>query len=444
MLRRFTTASLAIGGLLVGLSTPSLYGQELIETAPTGSSVLAEPVHFAEPAPSVAAQQAIEYELTDCMQGCCPPRRGGWFVEGWLDQGYTANADHPASNFNGPLGFNDRADEYQMNQLYLAFGKDVIKDGSAWDIGFRTDVLYGTDYFFLQSRGLELDQAGNQDWNGDGPRNAGAAALYGLALPQAYAEVHVPVGSGLTAKVGHFYSILGYEAATAPDNFFYSHSYTYVYGEPKTHTGFLLSYNPTDCLTVQAGMTNGWDNFENVTDDTHGFLFGTRWANDVASLSYSMHTGPEDPAGDQNRYLHSLVYTRQLGYRWNYAMQHDYGVQEDAFLTLGGSEDAMYYTLSQYLYYQWSDELAFGGRFEWFRDEDNSRIQQLPIEGLYSGSNYYNVTLGANWKPCQHVLVRPEARYDWSDLNPAGATGVFNDFQDDHMWTFAVDVILYF
>ena len=37
------------------------------------------------------------------------------------------------------------------------------------------------------------------------------AQRYGLAMPQVYAEVFCPWGNGLSMKLGHFYSILGYE-----------------------------------------------------------------------------------------------------------------------------------------------------------------------------------------------------------------------------------------
>ncbi len=49
-------------------------------------------------------------------------------------------------------------------------------------------------------------------------------------------------------KVGHFYTIIGYEVVTAPDNFFYTHAYTMQYGEPFTHTGVLATYNANDQL----------------------------------------------------------------------------------------------------------------------------------------------------------------------------------------------------
>lgn len=448
MLRRRMTASLAIGGLFLGLTTTALRAQEPLVGEVIASSPQVEPVHYAESDIALDASPAAEYVFTDAETEALPVwhdvHRGGWFVDGWLTQGYTVNPDNPASNSNRPLGFNDRADEYQMNQLYLTFGKAIAEDCCNWDFGFQVDLLYGTDYFFTQSRGLELRRDGSRRWNGDGPRDGGEAARYGLAMPQLYAEAFIPVGSGLKAKFGHFYSLLGYESVRSPDNFFYSHTHSYVYGEPKTHTGFLLSYDLTTCLTFEAGMTNGWDNFETI-NGSHGYLMGVRWSNDIASLAFAMHTGAEDPDADFNRFVYSLVYTRQLADRWHYTFQHDYGVEEDLFLNDAfESEDATYYSFAQYLYYHLTPKTDVGIRLEWFRDEDNSRVQQVPVQNLYSGSNYYNLTLGANWRPRHNILVRPEARYDWSDLNPAGTTGVFNDFEDDRMWTFAVDVVWQF
>ncbi|PQO34274.1 porin [Bremerella cremea] len=451
MLRRLTTATLAMSGLLASFNATLLNAQEMVTEDPAAASWYAEQVHY-ETAFTDEAGQAVDIEMANCsscqtgtcnscFDSCC---KGSWFVDGWLDQGYTANTDHPISNFNGPLGFNDRADDYQMNQLYLSFGKNIADDCCGWDFGGRVDVLYGSDYFFLESNGLERHGDGTRHWNGTGPRQNNTRALYGLALPQAYAEAFIPVGSGVKVKMGHFYSLMGYESAMAPENFFYSHSYTYVYGNPKTNTGFLASYSPTTCFTLQAGMTNGWDNFENI-NGAYGVTLGAQWSNGVSSLSYAMHNGSEDPTGDQNRYSHTIVYTRQLNSRWNYTFEHDFGVQKDAFLDSSfAADNAFYYSFTNYLYYQWSNELSFGGRFEWFCDEDNWRIQQVPIEAFYTGRNYYDITLGANWRPCDHVLVRPEVRYDWSDLNPLGTTGVFNDFTKDDMYTFALDVVLFF
>jgi hypothetical protein len=131
-------------------------------------------------------------------------------VNGWVDAGGTLNADSPASNYNGPLAPNDR-NLLQLNQFYLVMEKKLDTVKNCWDFGGRLDLLYGTDYIYGQSLGLETNPDGSRKWN--------AGIDYGLIMPQAYVEV----GHGdLSLKLGHFYGIIGYESLMATSNFFYS------------------------------------------------------------------------------------------------------------------------------------------------------------------------------------------------------------------------------
>ena len=83
----------------------------------------------------------------------CPPRCGGITFGGWLDQGVTANGRYPVDRFNGPVTFNDRDGEYQMNQLWLYAEKETNTGGYGWDVGGRVDFMYGTDWRFTSSYG---------------------------------------------------------------------------------------------------------------------------------------------------------------------------------------------------------------------------------------------------------------------------------------------------
>ncbi|OAH97278.1 hypothetical protein A1332_21675 [Methylomonas methanica] len=81
--------------------------------------------------------------------------------------------------------------------------------------------------------------------------------LYGIVFPQAYLELFAPPGNGLKIKLGEFYTLIGNEAVNAPDNFFYSHSYTMQFGEPFSHTGLLASYSIDENLELKAGAVTG-------------------------------------------------------------------------------------------------------------------------------------------------------------------------------------------
>ena len=186
------------------------------------------------------------WRLFDCEHLTCH----GISIRGWLDQSVTGN--NWGTPWNGTVSFVDR-EGYQMNQLYLLAEKATDTGGDGWDLGGRVDLLYGTDQRFTMARGLELERDLSGKWN-SGP-------FYGLAMPQLYAEVAY---NDLKIKFGHYYTIIGYEVVTSPDNFFISHAYTMQYGEPFTHTGFQATYQATDRLSVSAGLHRGWDNWEGL------------------------------------------------------------------------------------------------------------------------------------------------------------------------------------
>jgi len=375
--------------------------------------------------------------------------RRGLHARGWLDQSFTWNPDMPDNRFNTPVTFNDRANEYQMNQLYLIVEKELERDRHNWEFGGRADVFYGTDYFFTTSLGLETRRNGSQEWNSeDGPRGGGNAALYGLAMPQLYAEVYAPLLEGMSIKMGHFYSILGHESVMAPENFFLSRSYVKQYGEPFTHTGMLATLDATSNLQVSAGFTRGWDNWEDTNDDL-GALGGIAIFSDDrrSSLAFAIHTSDEDANGRDNRTIYSLVLTKQLTDRLTYIAQHDFGLQENGRLSKSFQlEQAQWYGINQYMIYQVSNCLAAGMRVEWFGDTDNARVLSVPVDSVSYGGNYTALTLGLNWKPTSCVTVRPEARWDWSDaeIPSLNVEGPYDDFGSKRQFIMGADVIVQF
>lgn len=380
-----------------------------------------------------------------CGCGTCDGcGEGGFFVNLWLDQGFTGNTDDPADNFNGPLLFTDRANEYLMNQLYLQMGRAVNKRRMAWDIGGQIDLLYGSDYYFTTATGLETNRDGSPKWNSaNGPRGTGGA-IYGLAMPQLYAEVFAPIGNGLTVKMGHFYTIIGYESVMAPENFFYSHSYSMMYGEPFTHTGLLASYDLAPGWEIHGGFTRGWDTWEDP-NETLGFLGGVRWtsADERNSIAFALHSGNEDAAGQRNRTMYSLVVSRELTPRLTYVLQHDLGVDHDAAVIGGNRVNGNWYSLNQYFFYTINQCLTLGARVEWFRDENSTRIFTVPASQV-EGSDYSQLTLGLNWKPREWVVLRPEVRWDWSGVSAPGlgSDGMFNNFSKKDQFTLGFDLIL--
>lgn len=374
---------------------------------------------------------------------------------GWMDVGIGGN--NWGSPFNGPITFNDRNWEGQMNQLYLVNEKVLDLEDGGFDWGGRVDLLYGTDYIFTAARGLDanlLNQGGSPDW---GNKN------YGLAMPQLYGEV----GYGDHAvKFGHFYTIIGYEVVPAIGNFFYTHAYTMQYGEPFTHTGILDVWTVNDQLTIYGGITNGWDNFSDPinsfgianpgypgANSNAAFLGGATFKSSDESQALTMAVSSGNEIGSftplgvgvvGNRSVMSTVYVNELSDELTYVFQNDNGWQFNAGTpdTLNQAQPgtALWYGINQYLFYTFNDNLVGGMRFEWFRDNNGSRVVNPlrnfvfgePAQGGYQG-NFWQMTYGLNWKPMasKNVMIRPEIRYDWYSPDNAGAPLPYGGANDE-------------
>jgi len=162
-------------------------------------------------------------------------------------------------------------------------------------------------------------------------------------------------------------------------------------------------------------------------------------------LALAVHAGSEDAAGDYNRTSYSVVWSRSISDRLTYVFQHDLGIQQHAEInTELNFSDAKWYGVNNYLIYDVNCTTSLGLRFEWFRDQDNARVLSLPVESFVEGGNYWSIALGMNWKPSRRITIRPECRWDWSDVAVPflNATGMYDDFSDTNQFTLGTDVIL--
>jgi hypothetical protein len=387
----------------------------------------------------------------------------GWLhTSGWIDMGYTFSFNSPLDFSNLPLGFNDQANEFQMNQLYLIFNtKKWTFKNEAWSLTGRADVLYGTDHFYTTAAGLETRLDGSPHWNSVDLTNvkrlnsAGPAPYYGVAMPQAYVDLETPLVNGLDIRLGHFYSPLGSESVMASENFFYSHTYSRVYGKPFTHTGLLASKDILDGgLRLTGGFTRGWDNFEDADDDL-SILAGLAFELEGHSFALNVHTGDDHPYLDNggtpqlgNITVTTLKYSRKLGEKATYSMQGDlgYGEAMEAHNSTGTLSEARWYGITNQLIYDFSEKVSGGLRVEWFRDQDNARVLGIAVDEEVDGGNYVDITTGINLRPNDRWVIRSELRWDWSDVTSDifAVDGMFNGSSKRDQFTFTMDAIYSF
>lgn len=317
---------------------------------------------------------------------------GGWTQFGGTSEptllGATAPGGAPVSGA-GSASFNNIEDRINLHQQYFYVGKAA--DGSRGiDLGFRADFVYGIDAQDTQSFG---NPANSFDFGGD--FNHG---IYGWAIPQLYGEVAM---GDFSVIVGHFYTLVGYEVVTAPDNFFFSHALTQYNSEPFTHTGVLGTYSGFENLTLYGGWTLGWDTgFDNLNSGNN-FLGGfSASLSDAVTLTYINTYGNFGAInqGEDDDYGHSIVVDVALTDSLNYVFQSDYKHVS------GGPVRDEDIGINQYLIYSFNDILSFGSRIEWWRAEDTTTGDRM---------SHYGYTSGVNIKLLDNLVMRPEFRQDW-------------------------------
>jgi len=396
----------------------------------------------------VGSFESFDPVLTDDVMTGMIPSGQDWFlfgegdrggISGWLNGGFIGNFGVPPSKFNGPYNAVDRANEAMMNQVYFIAERTLPTDGSN-GIGYRTDLLYGEDFPLAMSLGWETNP-GPTDWN--------SGEYYGLAIPQFYAEVG---NQDISLKLGHFYTIVGYEGVPAVGNFFYQKAYSYQFAGPFTHWGGLVNWNASENVEIDAGLVNGWNGLASPYSDAN-FLGRIRAKNDDNSFatSFAIVSGNEgndfsplfQPAPvltSANRTRYSLLFEWRPTDNTEYVFHQWLGTQAKG-LANGGT--ALWTGIDQYLYYRVSKTWLWGARFEWCQDTNGTRVglnrpsnpNHVPLPG-----NFYSLTLGPNWVPTGNFLMRPCFRWDFFG-GPTGPRRAYNDGVSNQQTMLGFDMI---
>ena len=362
---------------------------------------------------------------------------------GWIDAGVSVVGNMPADRYNGVVTFNDRDGEPQLNQFWFFLDRPVDTSAGGWDLGGRIDFVFGTDARFTQAAdGLEAS------WNQ-------TARSYQAALPQFFVDIAY---NDWLFRGGHFFTILGYEVVPAVANFFYSHSYTMQYGEPFTHTGFLLARTLGPNWKITGGLHRGNDQFDDTDGlDAVNFLGGLTWIADEqwASATFALSTTEQGPGVKQQ--IYSVVSTVRVTQSLKYVFQSDFGQTFDGNTRL----KADWYGINQYLFYTINPCWTAGLRVEWFRDENGTRVRGLGdgnlnqgpwnqfvgadgrVNGFFAG-DFWEISAGLNWKPLANVTVRPELRWDWFDSRGVESNGPYDAGQGKSQFLFGCDMVVTF
>ena len=365
-----------------------------------------------------------------CGEGCdlFGESGNGITFGGWTQFGYQ---DGPDGAFTGNGVFNSvrspgnfpnarEWNKFNLNQQGLYIGKAA--DGSKGiDWGFRAEMIYGVD-------GNEAQSFGNNPGRFD-YLNGWDHGTYEWAMPQLYGEVAI---GDHTVKVGHFYTLLGYEVIPSAGNFFLSRQLTFYNSEPFTHTGAIVASKLSDNLTVHngwtAGMDTGFDRLNGGSSYHGGFIYSM---SESTSLTFMTVVGNLGWRGDGS--INSMFLT----HNWSDKIQtvHQFDVLAsnlrtnfagDPAIVGGGGGIADDSTgLINYAFYSVTDTVKAGARQEWYKAD---------------GVSYNTMTYGVNITPMDKLVIRPEVRHMWSP-GAAGAGGAGHDALFNQT-VFGIDAII--
>lgn len=324
-----------------------------------------------------------------------------WNFGGHVAVSYNYNIRDPKSKNNTLRLFDDRADQFDINQAELYLEKPTTE---ASPIGFGVDVILGRDAKKIHSTGLG---------EADDP----------FDLTQAYVTYKAPIGRGLELKGGKFVTLHGAEVIRRTGNFNISRSMAFSYAIPFTHTGLMATYPVTDWLSTTLGIVNGWDNTDdnNRGKSLHGaatitppfikdftFTLGGSWGAESVFRNGDLVDDKEGP----KRGLIDLIATYKPIAPLTLTLNYDYGRQEEAFSDDG--DTAVWHAVAAYAVYDVTDRLSVGVRGEYFRDQDGFR---LPNATPGKKLEVWGTTLTGRYKLFEHLFASVEYRHDEARRN---------------------------
>jgi hypothetical protein len=370
-------------------------------------------------------------------------------VSGHIEVGYTWNPDRPHDRQNFGRLFDDRSNDFRLNQALITFERALDPQACCADWGFKLQMMYGSDSRFVHSLGF-MDNVVSETVQPD--------------IVEAYGTYHLPVltDGGVDILVGQMVTLQGAEVIYAPANPLYSHSYIFNFGIPFKHTGVMATTHVNSQLDIKAGIVAGINtgSFDD-NNDALAFHGGFSWksCDERLNIIGSLHAGPENDgvigpnSNDDFRWIESL----QVIYKAadNLTLITDVNAGKDETIQAVG-DNSEWYGIAQYAIWQMNKCVAGVARIEVFRDDDGFAVFKdvsndgfINIErgestgGAVTGggdSTYTELTLGLNIKPYENLLIRPEARWDWA----SGGNAPFDDSSDNNQFTLGLDVILFF
>jgi hypothetical protein len=322
---------------------------------------------------------------------------------GYIENSYVWNLGHTGRDDVNELRIYDFDAGFTFNMVELSVKKEP---SDRYPFGFGLVVTAGQDAQKNHAIGIFRDDDDAFPFRNTAP----------FDLQEAYGSYRIPVGNGLTVKVGKFVTMHGYEVIESPNNLNFSRSFWFGFGIPLTHVGALATYPLTDWLSVTTGPVVGWD----VADDNNDKL---SWHGQVGVMplkdlttNVNFIVGPEQPDNSEIRWLVDFVanYTgikgTTLGLNVGYAREED----EASLLAsrTRSNSDASWWGWAAYAAHDWTEKLRTALRAEYF--QDTAGVRTLAV-APGSKVSLWEGTATLQYRIWKGLVSRLEFRHDEAD-----------------------------
>jgi hypothetical protein len=343
------------------------------------------------------------------------------YLNGWIEQAFTASSDR-ISNY--PMIFNDRANEYLLQQAWVKFGRNLVKLGTttpSW--GFEIDVLNGSDYRWTLPRGLFNSQLDNH--------TPGTQNLYGVDPIQQYVSLYVPtLFRGTEFRLGRVYSPYSFDSLEGVTTPLLSRAYSFE-NTPFTLCGLAAYVSFSTEWTGLFMLANGNDIYFGDPAEELRFAGDIKWTQssgrNIVQFATSLGRGKFNPAfptppsqtttalatepfGRNNINIFDFLYTHSFSSVFSYNLEvmygYQYNVPQASLPVADPSGFVNWGSILHYLFYDVSPRLRLIGRWE---DFDDFQGQRTGFAGLYNA-----VTAGLRYQLNPSTILRPEVRYDYN------------------------------
>lgn len=385
----------ACTGMLVGLLFDS--GSAVAQS--NAQSVRAVDSQAVVPA-AVSPDSAVS-SITAPDTGASPGNRtetllGGLKLSGYGEASYSYSTEPSGTNINGRI-FDRMQNQAMLNGLVLVL--DKAYETNKFSAGFHAELVFGQNASVIKSGGFSLGDQGD--------------------IPHLYGTLNIPTpnGNGLQLRFGRMVTLMGLEVIEDVANPNWSEGYQFIYVENFTALGLSAEHKFNRYLDAQLRVTNGWDV---VQDNNSRKSFMGRlgvYPDEKSSISLVGYVGPEQAVDSTaDRYGINVVLNRKVASTTTVWLQADYGREQANAALPDPSRDASWWAIGGWLTHDFTPGFGLALRADYLDDRNGARTSGVfgfpSNNGLKVGSG----TLTANIRAWPQVLVRPEVRYDRSDL----------------------------